>query len=50
VINNDAFVLSFEIKGRNGFPNNFIEKKLGVAATSRYWNTVLKMMEIDPNT
>jgi len=50
VINDNAFVLSFEIKGRNGFPNNFIEKKLGVAATSRYWNTVLKMMELDPKT
>jgi uncharacterized protein (DUF1697 family) len=45
IIDSDAFLLSFEIKGRYGYPNNFIEKKLKVTASSRYWNTVLKMMD-----
>jgi uncharacterized protein (DUF1697 family) len=48
IVNADAFLLSFEISGRYGFPNNFIEKNLMVTASSRYWNTVLKIMEIDP--
>jgi len=30
--------------GHNGFPNNFIEKGLGVTATTRNWNTVLKIV------
>lgn len=28
-----------------GFPNNFIEKELGVSATSRNWSTVTKIVE-----
>ena len=47
IINADAFLLSFEVNGHFGFPNNFIEKNLKVTASSRYWNTVLKMMEIE---
>lgn len=29
-----------------GFPNNFIEKKLGVAATTRQWRTVEKVVAV----
>jgi uncharacterized protein (DUF1697 family) len=31
------------VKGRYGFPNNFIEKELGVPVTTRNWNTVGKI-------
>ncbi len=31
--------------GFYGFPNNFIEKELGVSATSRNWNTVTKIVK-----
>jgi uncharacterized protein (DUF1697 family) len=31
--------------GMYGFPNNFIEKVLGVPATSRNWNTVTKILQ-----
>ena len=30
--------------GRVGFPNNFIEKEFGVAATTRNWSTVEKVV------
>ncbi len=41
-----AFVVSKPVgKGRYGFPNNFIEKELKITATSRYWKTLLKMVE-----
>ncbi len=40
VKNLEAFSLSREVKGRYGFPNAFIEKELGVTATTRNWNTV----------
>ncbi len=43
VKNLEAFSLSREVKGRYGFPNNFIEKELGVPATTRNWNTVGKI-------
>ena len=43
VRNLEAFSLSREVKGRYGFPNNFIEKELGVPATTRNWNTVGKI-------
>ena len=32
--------------GHNGFPNNFIEKGLGVTATTRNWNTVQKIINV----
>ena len=32
--------------GFYGFPNNFIEKELGVPATSRNWTTVTRMAEM----
>src|SRR6185369_14133556 len=34
--------------GHNGFPNNFIEKELGVSATTRNWNTIKKIVQEDP--
>ncbi len=41
--NRNAFIISSRIIGRYGFPNAYIEKRLGIPATSRNWNTVLKM-------
>jgi uncharacterized protein (DUF1697 family) len=42
----DVFTLSGPKKsGFYGFPNNFIEKALGVPATTRNWSTVLKIVE-----
>ncbi|MFC2139270.1 DUF1697 domain-containing protein [Bacteroidota bacterium] len=45
VINNDVFSLGFPYKDRFGFPNNFIEKEFGTAATTRNWNTILKILK-----
>jgi uncharacterized protein (DUF1697 family) len=40
----EVFVVSRRKKnGFYGFPNNFIEKELGVSATSRNWNTLTKL-------
>jgi uncharacterized protein (DUF1697 family) len=47
IVNADAFLLSFEINGHYGFPNNFIEKLLKLTATSRYWNTIVKLLETE---
>jgi uncharacterized protein (DUF1697 family) len=44
----DVFILSRKVKGRFGFPNNFIEKELGVLATSRNWNTMIRMVRAEP--
>jgi uncharacterized protein (DUF1697 family) len=42
----EVFVVSRRKKnGFFGFPNNFIEKELGVSATSRNWSTVTKIVE-----
>jgi len=42
----EAFVVSRrKPNGFFGFPNNFIEKELGVSATSRNWSTVTKIVE-----
>ena len=46
IVNADAFLLSFEVNGHYGFPNNFIEKILKVTASSRYWHTVLKCWKL----
>ncbi|PYV38470.1 MAG: DUF1697 domain-containing protein [Acidobacteria bacterium] len=44
--NLEVFIVSRRKKnGFYGFPNNFIEKELGVAATSRNWWTVTKIVE-----
>jgi hypothetical protein len=43
----DLFVVSRPLPdGRYGFPNLPIEKRLGVAATSRNWNTLVKVLEL----
>jgi uncharacterized protein (DUF1697 family) len=39
----EVFVVSRSVKGRYGFPNNLIEKAFGVPATTRNWNTVVKI-------
>jgi uncharacterized protein (DUF1697 family) len=44
--NLEAFVISRQVKGRYGFPNNFVEKELGVSATTRNWNTVSKILAL----
>ena len=42
----DVFVVSGRKKsGFYGFPNNFIEKALGVPGTSRNWSTVCKIVD-----
>lgn len=42
----EVFVVSRRVKGRHGFPNNLIEKDLGVPATTRNWNTVRKVLAL----
>jgi len=43
--NREAFIVSGKKKnGLSGFPNLFIEKQLGVAATSRNWSTIKKIV------
>lgn len=39
-----VFVLSRNVNGRFRFPNNFIDKELGVPATTRNWTTVCKII------
>ena len=44
--NLEVFIVSRRKKnGFYGFPNNFIEKELGVSATSRNWSTLTKLVE-----
>jgi uncharacterized protein (DUF1697 family) len=43
----EAFLVSKEINGRYGFPNNFIEKELNVISTARNWTTINKIVKID---
>lgn len=43
--NNNVFTVGFNVKGRYGFPNVFIEKEFGVPATTRNWNTILKILK-----
>lgn len=41
-----AFVVARRRKsGWFGFPNNFVEKQLGVTATTRQWSTVRKLID-----
>ena len=43
----EAFIVSRrKDNGFYGFPNNFIEKELGVLATSRNWSTVSKLASL----
>ena len=45
--NLDVLVVSGRKKnGFYGFPNNFIEKELGVSGTTRNWSTVTKIVEL----
>ncbi len=43
--NNNVFTVGFNVKGRYGFPNMFIEKEFGVPATTRNWNTILRILK-----
>jgi uncharacterized protein (DUF1697 family) len=43
----EAYLVSKEIRGRYGFPNNFIEKELNVISTARNWTTINKIVKID---
>ena len=43
--NNYVFTVGFNVKGRYGFPNVFIEKEFGVPATTRNWNTILRILK-----
>ena len=42
----NVFIVSRKVKGRYGFPNNFIEKSFGAPATTRNWNTIAKIAEM----
>ena len=42
----DVFLISRRVRGRFGFPNNFVEKAFGVPATTRNWTTVTKLVEL----
>lgn len=44
--NCDLYCITPEIKGRFGFPNNFIEKEFGIPSTTRNWNTVTKIISL----
>lgn len=42
----EIYAVTREVNGRFGFPNNFIENYFCIKATTRNWNTVLKMSEL----
>jgi uncharacterized protein (DUF1697 family) len=42
----EIYCISHEIKGQYGFPNLFIEKEFGIKATTRNWNTVIKVNDL----
>ena len=47
IVKRAAFVVSRrKTNGMYGFPNNFVEQQLGVAATTRNWSTVTKIVEL----
>jgi len=39
-----AFIVSRKVKSMYGFPNNFIEKELRIPATTRNWNTIIRLI------
>ena len=43
--NNNVFTVGFNIKDKYGFPNVFIEKEFGIPATTRNWNTILRILK-----
>ena len=42
---NNVYTVGFNVKGRYGFPNVFIEKEFDVPATTRNWNTILRILK-----
>ncbi len=44
VENRDVFSVSRSQNGHFGFPNEFVEKKFGVCATTRSWSTIKKIV------
>lgn len=45
----ELYILSHEVNGRPGFPNNFAEKEFNVSASSRNWRTLQKLSELANN-
>jgi uncharacterized protein (DUF1697 family) len=45
----EAYLVSKEINGRYGFPNNFVEKELNVISTARNWKTINRIVDFIPN-
>jgi uncharacterized protein (DUF1697 family) len=43
--NGNAFVVSRQMGGSYGFPNNWIERAFKVASTARNWNTIQRIIE-----
>ncbi len=41
----EAYIVSNEINGRYGFPNNFLEKEIAVTTTARNWTTINKIVK-----
>lgn len=46
IINREVFTLYKRTNAKHPFSNNFVEKKLKVAATTRNWNVVNKIYEL----
>ncbi|KPV55837.1 hypothetical protein QJ48_31120 [Paenibacillus sp. A3] len=46
VLNREVYILSRKGYGKSLFSNNFVEKKLKVAATTRNWETVNKLADL----
>jgi uncharacterized protein (DUF1697 family) len=45
----EAFLVCVRLEsGKFGFPNLSIEKELGVPATTRNWNTILRLSRLEP--
>jgi len=42
----EVFLLGRRVNGRYGFPNEYVEKRLGQPATTRSWNTVAAMAAV----
>jgi uncharacterized protein (DUF1697 family) len=41
----EAYIISKRIKGRYGFPNNFVEEELNLCATTRNWTTIKRVTQ-----
>lgn len=42
----EIYCVALEINGSYGFPNLFIEKEFGIQATTRNWNTIIRLHEL----